>query len=119
MDVIITKKGDKSRYVTVNSSGCLVCVHEDGSKQELSENMTNEFDVYAEDDGSLDVFGVNTDGNLLHIRSANGNTTVHTVLENRSDKGSISSVRVFKIYGRYHLFYCINHLERLLVHHIA
>lgn len=119
MDVIITKKGDKSRYITVNSSGLLICEHEDGIKQELSENMTKEFDVYAEDDGSFDVFGVSADGNLLHIRNADGNTTVHTVLRNKSDKGSISSVRVFKIYGRYHLFYCINHSERLLVHHIA
>ena len=119
MDVIITKKGDKSCYITVNSSGLLICEHEDGIKQELSENMTNEFDVYAEDDGSFDVFGVSADGNLLHIRNADGNTTVHTVLQNKSDKGKITSVRVFKIYGRYHLFYCINHSERLLVHHIA
>ncbi len=119
MDVLITKKGEKNGYITLDNSKCLVLRRYDGEKTELIKDMTNEFDVYADDDGTLDIFGVNTSGNLLHIRHSNEDTTVYTVLENRSAEGRISAVRVFKIYGRYHLLYCINHTERLLVHHIA
>ncbi len=113
------KKGEKNRYITRTNSGELVLSRDDGQKTVLFKNMTGDFDAHTEGDGSVDIFGVSSDSNLVHIRYSGEEVMAYTVLESKSKESRICSVRVYKINGRFHLFYCINHTDRLLVHHVV
>ncbi len=119
MDILIMKKGEKNRYITLNNSKELVLSQPNGQREVLYKDMTDDFDLYAWDNGDLDIFGINSNSALIHIRFSNGALASQTILEPKSDKGRISNVKVHKIGSKYHLFYCINLTDTLLVHQVA
>ena len=118
MDVLILKKGDKSSYVSVTNTGELILNYDDEHKVILKNNMTNDFDVFSEGNEKIDIFGVDDQSNLVHVIADGENVNSEIVLESRSTESRLSNVRVIKINGRFHLFYCVSHTQRLLVHHI-
>ncbi|MBQ8588125.1 MAG: hypothetical protein IJ454_01905 [Clostridia bacterium] len=80
--------------------------------------MTNDFDVFIDDGGVIDIFAVLQSGGLSHIRLGLGQVTGSPVLENRSSDSRVCCVRVMKINSRFHLFYCLDCSDRLLVHQV-
>ncbi len=80
--------------------------------------MTDDFDIFTDDGGAIDIFAVLQSGGLSHIRHSLGQVSGGPVLENRSSDSRVCCVRVMKINSRFHLFYCLDCSDRLLVHQV-
>ncbi len=118
MNTIIIKKLARNSYVSVLAGNELVLT-ENEKRITLARGVEDDFDVCLGEDGSIDVFAVAKTGNLMHIRYHKDTITTYSVMEKRSEEKHIRAVRAVALRGRFHLFYCLEGSERLLVHHIA
>jgi len=118
-DILVMKNGEKNRSVVYIPSGELMLRCESSDDICLCRDISDDFDACVDVNGVIDVFAVNTKGNLCHIRYSGGRIIQNTVMESREAGNRICSVRVIKINNKMHLFYCLSCSERLLVHHIV
>lgn len=118
MDVILTKKGDRRKRVFVNAVGELVFEKNSGA-QVLCSGVTDDFDLCVNADGGFDVFVVSKKGALWHIKVSEDDIHTGIVLENKTGQTRIRGVRVFALNYRFHVFYCLDRSEKLVVHHIV
>ncbi len=118
MNTVIIKKTGKNVHVSVLANNELVLSF-DEKKIILARGVEDDFDVCLGEDGIIDVFAVTKAGNLMHIRYHQDTVTTHSVMAKRSEEKRIRAVRAVALGTRFHLFYCLEGSERLLVHHVA
>ncbi len=112
------KNGEKNKHIFVNASGELVLQNDNGIRELIAVGVADDFDMFIDDGGTTDIFAVLQSGGLSHIRLSSGQVNSYPVLENRSSDSRVCCVRVIKINSRFHLFYCLDCSDRLLVHHV-
>lgn len=118
-DILIVQNGMKNRYISLKKTGELVLSAEGTADEVISSDISGSFDACVDEDGILSVFAANNKGTLIHVRKINNSWHTNAVLESKSKENKIKNIRVFRINSKFHLFYCVDYTERLLVHHIA
>lgn len=118
-DIIVSEKNAKDKIFSVNSNELTVVTH--GGKPEiLCKNVSSDFDVVAENGGAVSVMIVSLNGSLIYLRYVLGEWKKYTVLDSRGGGKRINGVKLVKLNGRIHAFYCIEYERRMmLVHHIS
>lgn len=119
-DVIITCNNLKEKRIFVNESNELLVTSPEEENYVLCDNVSRDFDAVAENNGMISVMAVATNGTLLYFRYVLGKWEKQIVLDCKSDSKKINNIKLIKLNGRIHAFYCIEYDEKmLLVHHIS
>ena len=119
IDTLIQTVSDKNKTITLNSVDKLVLKKSTTPDEIISENMTDDFDVYVDAKGRINIFGITKEGTFVHTENTNNIWQTHKILERKNKEGKILGVRVLCINGNFHLFYCIDYKERILVHQVV
>lgn len=118
-DILIVQKGVKNRYISLKPAGELVMRIDGHHDEVIGSDIAGSFDACIDENGILNVFTASSKGTLLHFRKLKDRWQGNVVLESKSRENKIKNIRVLRINSKFHLFYCVDYSERLLVHHIA
>lgn len=118
IDTLILGITDKNKIISRNSYGELALKCRGFPDEVIEKKITEEFDVYVGEKGRLDIFCTTEEGALIHLNNYAGMWQRQKVLERKNENSRIINLRVVKINSSFHLFYCIDSKEKLLVHHV-
>jgi len=119
-DVIITYNNLKEMRVNVNERNELTITSSGEEKYILCDNMSKDFDVIAENNGVISVMAIAINGTLIYFRYVSGRWEKQIVLDSKSESKKIHNIKLAKINGRIHAFYCVEYDDKmLLIHHIS
>ena len=118
-DVLIFDNKSKDKVISVNSLNELLYSVKGEKTDIIYKNVSADFDVIAEESGAISILAVTLSGSLVFFKFLNGEWKKYTVLDSRSGGKKINAVKMLKINGRIHAFYCISYDGRMmLIHHI-
>ena len=119
-DVVLSEKNVKDKVFSINSLSELTVTSSGGREEVICKNSSVDFDVLAEEGDIISVLLVSLNGSLVYLRYVLGEWKKYILLDSRSGGKKINSIKLIKLNGRIHAFYCIEYEDRMmLVHHIS
>ena len=116
-DITMLFPDDKNWFLNLDSLKNLTLT-QGTLKKLLAKNVTS-FDALCTTPRNADVFLSTERGALVWISCNEENISSRTLMASKNEEKKICGVKVIKIHGRYHLFYCLDSEMKFLVHQVV
>lgn len=116
-DITMLFSDDKNCFLTLDSLKNLTLTQ--GSFKKLLAKDVISFDALCATPCNADVFLSTERGVLVWVKCNGEEISSRTLMASKNEKKKICGVKVVKIHGRYHLFYCLDSEMKCLVHQVV